>query len=199
MAAFPETAIISRISTALNDTATAIWGTATIAAQMALDTHVIDDYTPQLAQATVTFAGTARELSISSLTDILEVEYVEFPIDLHPKRYVNFSVRGGSVILDTYKETVSSADTAYVWYSAPHTVSGTVNTLNKWEEGILIELTAAHLLQNISRDKREVVNFGGGDIDTKYLNDGLRKEEQVMSRLMAHVEPNMNVRYPDVK
>ncbi len=195
-----ENQIISRISSALNDTATAIWGTATIAAQLDLDVRFMSEYTPQLAQATIAFAGTARELSIASLTDSLGIEYVEFPIDKHPRRYVNFSVRGSSVIMDNYLPSVSSTDTAYIWYAAPHTVSGTAtNTLNKWQEGIVVDLTAAHLLQNIARDKREVANFGGGDIDTKYMEDGLRKEQQVMSRLMAHVTPNISVRYPDVK
>ena len=200
MALYTEAQLIGQVSTALNDAGTALWGTATIAAQMQLDIRVLSEYTPQLAQATVAFAGTARELSISSLADVLEIEAIEFPINEHPRRYVNFSVRGGSVILDDYKPSVSNTDTAYVWYSAPHTVSGTAtNTLNKWQEDILIELTASHLLQNISRDRREEVNIGGGDVDSKYMNDGLRREQQAMSRLMAHVKPNFAIRYPDVK
>jgi len=197
--AYTEAQIISMVSTVLNDAATAIWGTATIAAQIAQDIRLISEYTPQLAKSTVTFAGTARELSISSL-DALEIEEVEFPIDEHPKRYVNFSVRGGSVILDDYLPSVSSADTAYIWYSAPHTVSGTVtNTLNNWQENILVELVAAHLLRNLSRDRRESINMTGGYIDTKYLQDGLAWEQKVMSRLRAHVNPNFAIRYPDVK
>ncbi len=195
-----EATIIAMISTALNDTSTAIWGTATIAAQIGMDVRLISEYTPQMAKGTVAFAGTARELSISTLTDALEIEFVEFPINQNPPRYVNFSVRGSSVILDDYRTEVSSADTAYIWYSAPHTVSGTAtNTLNKWQENILIDLTAAHLLQNIARDKREIANFGGGDIDSKYRSDGLLKEQQVMSRLLAHVDKKFAIRYPDIK
>ncbi len=195
-----EAQLISRISTALNDVATAVWGTATVSAQMALDVLLISDYMPQLVKGTVAFAGTARELSLTSFSDLLAVEEVEFPIDQHPKRYVNFSKRGSSVILDTYQPSVSSADTAYVWYSAPHTVSGTVtNTLDREQELILVELTVSHLLQNIARDRRESFSVAGTDLDTKYLNDGNRREQAVMSRLMSHVKPKFAIRYPDVK
>jgi len=200
MAAWTETQIISRISTALNDPGTAIWGTAAIASQMELDLQVISDYTPQLAQATVTFAGTARELSLATLTDLLEVDAIEFPIDKHPPRYVNFSVRGGSVILDDYKEVVSTADTAYVWYAAPHTVSGTAtNTLNKWQEEVLVELAVSHLMQNLSIDKIDKINKGGEGVSTKYLNGGTDREKKVMSRLLSHVDSNFAIRWPDVK
>ncbi len=200
MARWTEAQIISRISTALNDPATAIWGTATIGSQMELDIRLMSDYIPQMAKATVAFAGTARELSLASIDDLLEVEMVEFPIDKHPRRYVNFSERGSSVILDDYLPSVSSSDTAYIWYSAPHTVSGTAtNTLKANEEAVLVDLVAAHLLQNISRDRREGINTGGGEVDTKYLSDGNRREQVVMSRLYGMVKPNFNIRYPNVK
>ena len=69
----------------------------------------------------------------------MEVEAVEFPMDKHPRRYVNFSVRGGSVILDDYLPSVSSRDTDYVWFSAHHILSGTAtNTMNKWQEMMVI-------------------------------------------------------------
>ena len=197
--AWTEAQILTRVSTALNDTATAIWSTVTIAAQLELDVLLMSDYVPQLAKGTVAFAGTVRELSIATLTDLLEVEEVEFPIDKHPVQYVNFSKRGSSVILDDYNPAVSTADTAYIWYTAPHTVSGSINTLDRQEEHILIELTAAHLLQNIARDRREGLSIAGGDLDTKYLSDGNRREQIVMARLRSHVKPNFNIRYPDEK
>jgi len=197
--AWTEAQIINRISTALNDSATAIWGTATVAAQMELDIRLLSDYQPQLAQATVSFAGTARELSLASIADLLDVDEVEFPIDKHPKRYVTASRRGGSVILDTYLPSVSSSDTAYIWYSAPHTVSGSTNTLDRTQEGILVELVASHLLQNISLDRIESINIGGADTWRSYITAGERREQKVMSRLIGGITSKFGVRYPDVK
>ncbi len=208
MARWTEPQIIGRISTALNDPATAIWGTATIASQMELDIRLMSDYIPQLVKATVAFAGTAREISLASLADWIEIDAVEFPIDQHPRRYVNFSVRGSSIILDDYKPSVSTSDTAYVWYSAPHTVSGTAtNTFKANEEEMLVELTASHLLMNLARDRRESINTGSGDVDSKYMADGERREARVMSRLhqagwnakQNSIQSNMNIRWPDVK
>lgn len=200
MARWTEDQIIARIATALNDPATAIWGTATIAAQMGLDIRLMSDYIPQLAKATVAFAGTARELSLSSLADWIEIEEVEFPIDEHPRRYVNFSVRGSSVILDDYKPSVSTSDTAYIWYSAPHTVSGTAtNTLKANEEEILVELVASHLLQNVAIDRIEGINIGAEPMWANYRAAGADREARAMSRLRSLVKSNIAIRYPDVK
>ncbi len=208
MARWTEDQIIARISTALNDPSTAIWGTATIAAQMGLDIRLMSEEIPQLAKATVAFASTARELSLASLADWIEIEAVEFPVDKHPRRYVTFSLRGSSVILDDYDPSVSTTDTAYIWYSAPHTVSGTAtNTFKANEEEMLVELTACHLLLNVARDRRESINTGGGDVDSKYIADAERREARVMSRLhqagwnakQNSIQSNMNIRWPDVK
>jgi len=199
MARWTEAQIISRISTALNDPATAIWGTATVAAQMELDIRQMSDYIPQMARATVAFAGTLPELSLTSISDWIDIDEVEFPIDQHPKRYVNFSVRGSSVILDSYETPVSTADTAYIWYSAPHTVSGTAtNTFKANEEALLVELTAAHLMQNLSTDKIEEIGFTPTEWQA-YLTLGDRREAKAMARLKSLVKSNMFVRYPDVK
>jgi hypothetical protein len=141
-----EATITAKVLLTLQDSGTAIWSTAEV--RLGLDNALqeISEYTPRLAQATVAFASTVRELSISSLTDLMDVDMVEFPINLQPKRYVNFSVRGSSVILDTYLPSVSSSDTAYIWYTTPHVLDGTTtNSLPVREHNILIELTAGEM------------------------------------------------------
>jgi len=193
-----EATVIGRVSTALNDPSTAIWGTATIQAQIALDLRIINDVRPQLTYATVAFAGTARELSISGISDVLDIEEVEFPISKQPRRFVNFTRRGNLLTLDDYRTSVSTADTAYIWYAAPHTVSGTVNTLDPSEEAILVELVASHLLQNLAIDKIDSVPIYGTPW-REYLTSGERREQKVMTRLYGLAKSNFAVRYPDVK
>jgi hypothetical protein len=141
-----EASVIARVAQELQDTGTAIWGTAEIRQAMDDALVTISEYIPRLAKGTVSFASTARELSLSSLTDLMDVDSVEFPIDEHPKRYVNFTKRGGTVILDDYLPSVETTDSAYIWYFIPHEVSGTAtNTLSPREQPILVELCAGNV------------------------------------------------------
>lgn len=144
-----EAEAIAKVSTALQDASTAIWGTAEIRQAMDDALVTISEYIPRLAKGTVSFASTARELSLSGLSDLMDVDAVEFPIDEHPKRYVNFTKRGGTVILDDYLPSVATSDTAYIWYFIPHEISGTAtNTLSPREQPILVDLCAGEVAIN---------------------------------------------------
>jgi hypothetical protein len=140
-----EATVTAKILNVLQDAGTAIWSTADV--RQGIDDALIElsEYRPRLAQATVAFASTLHELSISSLTDLMDIDTVEFPINCHPKRYINFSVRGGTIVLDDYLPSVSTSDTAYIWYTTQHVLdSTTTNTLTAREQSTFVELAAGY-------------------------------------------------------
>lgn len=69
MAALTEAEVIAAVSQSLQDTGTAIWGTAEIRQEIDDALITISEFRPRLTHATVTFASTARELSLSTLSD----------------------------------------------------------------------------------------------------------------------------------
>lgn len=143
---YTEAQILCRISTALNDPSTALWGTAEIRAHLDQSLRELSDYSPNYAKGTVSFASTAKKLVLSALSNLIEVEDIEYEIDLDPPRKRNFQVRGGTAIIDI-SFWPSAGDEAYVYYKTFHSISGTAtNTLNPTEERLLIDLTAGQAM-----------------------------------------------------
>lgn len=196
---YTEAQIIARIATALFDPSTALYSTAQIRNQMDQALREIAQYSPpNVSKATVTFGSTARELSISAISNLLWVEQIEYPVDYYPKRYRVFQRRGSTVVLDL-DFVPSSGDTAYVWYRVPHTVSGTTtNTLDPEQERILIELTAGQLMINNAISKVNTVNTGGGATWKDFQQWGERKVAKAMEDLRAIAEPRVKVDWPTV-
>ena len=193
-----EASVIKSIQYLLQDTGTATWGTADIQAEMARTLIELNEYSPLLAKGTVTFASTGKALSIAALTDLLSVEDVEYPVDKDPAKYRNFEVRGSTVIPDI-SVTPAAGATAFIWYCAPHTVSGTVaNTLNKEEESLLIELTAARLVNNYALSKINTVPIGGMNTWVSFKTDGKDKLADVRRKLRRLKPARCSIRWPTV-
>lgn len=195
---YTEAELIANVSTVLSDTATATWGTALIQAQMGQSIRELSRYSPQPAKSTVTFAGTARELSIAGIkANLLDIEQVEFRVDKDTKRYRSFEVRGSSVLVDI-SFSPAAGDTAYIWYNCPHTVSGTVtNTLNVEEERLLIELTASEIILNYGLSKIGSLSVGGKWSDWQTWAE--RKLAKTLSELRGIRQGRMNIEWPTVE
>ena len=185
---YSEAIIMTHVSAILVDTGTAIWGTAEIAAQIQQDTRLISKYRPLLAFGTVTFASTAKALVSTALTTMIgDPVALEYPTGQDPIRYRNFEVRGGTIIPDiSFAPTKDSS--AFVWYNKVHTMTAgttTANTLDTEEERILIQLVAAHLLQNKAVDLTNRITIGGKNANINFQELGNRRESQAMQDLRA--------------
>ncbi len=201
--AYTETELIARVSTVLQDPSTATYSTAVIRSVLDQSLRELSDYSPQIAKATVTFASTVPELSIAALTDLIDLECngeqgVEYGIDKNPKKWRNFQMRGGSVIVDI-DFAPSAGDTAYVWYAAPHTVSGTAtNTLDIEEERLLIDLTAGHIVSDYALSRINKVNTGSARAWADFRVWGQEKIAEARRELRRISKPNISIRYPRV-
>jgi len=199
MARYTEDELIARISTVLWDAGTASFGTAQISAELDQSLREFSNYSPNLQKATVTFAAATPILSVSgtAFADLLEVKEIEYPVGYYPARRRNFEVQEATVAVDI-DFLPSVGDTAYIFFSSPHTVSSTVtNTLSAEEERLTIELTAAHVAMNYGRSRIGSVVIGSEWSD--YVSWGRMKQEQVMKQIVSGIERTMAIRWPRVK
>lgn len=199
MARYTEAQLIARISTVLWDAGTASFGTAQIRAELDQSLREIGQYRPNLTKSTVTFAAETPILSVSgtAFADLLEVKEIEYPVDYYPARRRNFEVQEATVAVDI-NFLPSVGDTAYIFFSSPHTVSSTVtNTLSAEEERLTIELTAAHVAMNYGRSRIGSVVIGSEWSD--YVSWGRMKEEKVMREIISGIERAVTIRWPRVK
>ncbi len=198
MARYTEDQLIGRVSTVLWDAGTATFGTAQIRAELDNTLREIPEYLPNLQKATVTFAAATPILSVSgtAFADLIEVREIEYPVGYYPARRRNFEVQESTVVVDIdYLPSVG--DTAYVFFSAPHTVSGTAtNTLNAEEERLTVDLTAARVAINYARSKIPSDGIMGKWSD--YVSWGQNKENKTIREIVSKIDRGMFIRWPRV-
>ena len=79
--------------------------------------HAVKDFSeaiPYEQKATKATASGSREIDISSITDRIMVEAVEYPVDEFPKGYQRFSLWAATLTL--LGREVPDGSTAYIYY-----------------------------------------------------------------------------------
>lgn len=103
----------------------------------------------------------SRELDIGSLTDLISVAAVEYPVDGYPRRLRHFEMWGESLRLLT--DTMPGAgDDVHVYYTAPHVVDAEGSTLPDYLEDIVLTGAAGYALLDLLASTHDRVTIGDG-------------------------------------
>lgn len=204
---YSETQIIARISTVLQDTGTAIWGTGEIGQGIADAVREVANYRPNIGLATVTTSEGTKDISISGVSNLLHgydeesIEAVEFREDKEPKHFRNFKIHGSRLMMDISFEPDAS-ENVRLYVRQPHVVvSGTAtatNTLDSELERLLIDLVAARLAMNKGRSYINKVNVGGTRPFGEIRLWGQDKLILTLRELKALKKPSIQEEWPKV-
>jgi hypothetical protein len=85
--------------------------------------HALKEFSealPHEQKATKATVADSREIDISTLTNRIMVEAVEYPVDNFPKRYQRFSLWSGIIIL--LGDEVPDGSNAYIYYGQLHSL-----------------------------------------------------------------------------
>jgi len=94
--------------------------------------HAVKDFSeavPYEQKATKATTSGSREIDISTVTDRIMVEAVEYPVDKFPKKYQRFALWGDALTL--LGDEVPDGSNAYIYYGKLHTLgeSSTIPTM----------------------------------------------------------------------
>ena len=92
--------------------------------------HAVKEFSeaiPYEQKATKATTSGSREIDISTLTDRIMVQVVEYPVDEFPKRYQRFSLWGDSITL--LGDEVPDGSNAYIYYGKLHTLDASTSTI----------------------------------------------------------------------
>lgn len=99
-------------------------------------THAVRDFSeaiPLQQKATKATTAGSRELDISSLSDRIMVEALEYPVDKFPRRYQRISLWGDTLTI--LGDEVPDGSNAYVYYGKLHTLNAQSSTISsKFED-----------------------------------------------------------------
>jgi hypothetical protein len=144
---------------------------------------------PHEAKATLTTAAEGRDLSLSTLTDLVAVEAVEYPVDKYPPSYVPFSLWAGTLTL-LVDEVPLSAQPANVYYGQMHTLDADTSTIPPQLEEVVAGGAAAYAAIEWASFATNRINAGGDDVWQHYLTWGQERLAAFASTLAQHGRRN---------
>jgi len=145
--------------------------------------------TPREAKATLTTTAESRELSLSSLADLVTVEAAEYPVDKYPPSYVPFSLWAGTLII-LVDEVPLSAQPVNVYYGRMHTLDASTSTVPPQLEEVVATGAAAYAALEWASFATNRINAGGDDVWRQYLTWGQERLAVFAGALAKHGRRN---------
>jgi hypothetical protein len=139
-----------------------------------LDRHIsraLDELSlaiPQEKTATLATTAGSRDLSLGSLTGLIEVEAVELPEGEFPPAYVGFSRWGNTLTL--HMDLPPDGEEARLFYTARHALDDTGSTLPGQFEELLATGAGAYAALELSSFATDRLNTGGPGVAEQYAS-----------------------------
>ena len=155
-----------------------------------LDRHIahavkdFSEYLPYEQKATKATTSGSRELDISTITDRIMVEAVEYLVDKFPKRYQPFALWGDTLTI--LGDEVPDGSNAYIYYGKLHTLDATSSTIPTQHEDLIATGVGGYAAVEWAVYAINRVNVGGGITPREFLawgNEKLRYFKQELRRL----------------
>lgn len=152
-----------------------------------IDRHIakaLADYSlaaPIETKNTLTTTSGSRIVSLSTLSNLVDVVKVEYPVDKFPPIYPRFLVWAGSLSLQV-DECPAATNNVYVFWLKEHSISTTSTVPTRHTALVALGATAYALLEwaNYAPNR---VNVGGVDVWKDYLTWG----QDAMKRFIAEL------------
>jgi len=144
---------------------------------------------PQEAKASPTTSEGSRDISLASLSDLVAVEAVEYPVDEYPPSYVPFSLWAGTLTL-LVDATPPGDQSVNIYYGKMHTLDATTSTIPPHLEELVATGAAAYAALEWASFATNRVNMGGQDVWRQYLTWGQERLAAFSRALAKHSRRN---------
>ena len=127
-------------------------------------------YVPREMKATIATTAGSREIALTTLTDRVSVDRVEFPVAETPRSFQRFTVYSETITL--IGDTEGDGTNAYIYWGKVHTLDGSTSTIPSYLEDVLALGAAAYAVLAQSQLRTDTAGFGGERADTDYQSWG---------------------------
>jgi len=146
--------------------------------------HALSDFSEALPleqKATIATVSDSREIDISSVTDRVRVEAVEYPIAQFPHRYQRFSL--WSDIVTLLGSEIPDGSDCYIYYGKLHTLDADTSTIPAQYEDLVALGATGYALVEWSAYSVDRVSVGGSITPVYALSWGKDRLYQFTSEL----------------
>jgi hypothetical protein len=127
-------------------------------------------YCPREMKSTIATTDGSREIALTTLTDRVSVDRVEFPIDEHPREFQRFTVYADIITL--IGDVEGDGNNCYIYWGKIHTLDGSTSTIPTYLEDILALGAAAYAVLAQTQYRTDTAGFGGEQADRDYQTWG---------------------------
>jgi len=127
-------------------------------------------YVPREMKTTIATTDGSRDIALTTLTDRVSVDRVEFPIDEHPREFQRFTVYADIITL--IGDVEGDGENCYVYWGKIHTLDATTSTIPSYLEDILALGAAAYAVLAQTQYRTDTAGFGGEQADRDYQTWG---------------------------
>ncbi len=138
-------------------------------------------YVPREMKATIATTDGSREIAMTTLTDRVSVDRIEFPIDEHPRQFQRFTVYMETITL--IGDVEGDGANCYVFWGKVHTLDGSTSTLPTYLEDVLALGAAAYAVLAQTQYRTDTAGIGGEQADRDYQSWGNTALEEFKAQL----------------
>lgn len=144
---------------------------------------------PLEATATLTTAAGSRDVSIASLSDLVAIEAVEYPVGQYPPSFVRYSVWLNTLTM-LIDGTPSGGEDVSVYYTTLHTLDVSSSTIPPRFEDVIAGAAGGYAAVEWSSFATNRVNVGGQDVWRDYMAWGRERLADFQRALAKHGRRN---------
>jgi hypothetical protein len=144
-----------------------------------LDRHIahavkeFSEHIPCEQKATKATTSGSREIDMSTITDRIMVEAVEYPVGRFPQKYQRFSLWGDT--LNILGDDVPDGSNAYIYYGKIHTLDASTSTIPAVYEDLIAAGACGYAALEWAAYAINHVNIGGNMAPGDFLVWGKEK------------------------
>ncbi len=138
--------------------------------------HTVKDFSeaiPNEQKAVKATTAGSREIDISTITDRVMVEAVEYPVDKFPRRFQRFALWGNTLTL--LDEEIPDGSDAYIYYGKLHTLDVSGSTIPAKHEDLIVIGAGGYAAVEWAVYATNRVNVGGTMTPEEFLTWGREK------------------------
>lgn len=141
----------------------------------------LNHYAPREMKNTIATTDGSRAIDISSLTDRLSVDRLEFPVGEYPRIFQRFEVYQDTITLTGPYE--GDGENCYIYWTTIHTLDGSTSTIPAQLEDMVALGASAYAAISQSQYQSDRANIGGEDVDRDYAFWGRDRLAQFNTQL----------------
>ena len=152
-----------------------------------LDRHILhalkefSEALPLEQKTTIATTPDSREIDISTITDRIMLQAVEYPVDKFPQRYQRFSIWADTLTL--LGDEVPDGSDANIYYGKLHTLDGATSTIPTKHEDLIVTGACGYAAISASVYSTDRVSVGGTITPREFLTWGKERLRQFKEEL----------------